>query len=182
MDLPAVMGLMIEDVAQDLDQGHALGLALHAAIAEEARHLGLVVAVQDADQPLILPDPGGAQLGEIAVELLVEAGDIPLARRQARQPEAVAHQDMVEGAVDGAEEAGPGRLALGVGKLGTGLVNPPIGPGVVLGQLAEIDDVHRPSPWSRCRTIMAETRRPVCCANGAQPRQKGFEASRSTST
>ena len=83
MNLPPVMGLMIEDMAQDMDQGHAPGLAFHAAIAEGARHLGLVISADHADQALILPDPGGAQLGEIAVELLIEAGDALVARCQA---------------------------------------------------------------------------------------------------
>src|SRR5262249_48302106 len=141
------VGLVVEDMAEDLDQRQAPVLALGAAIAKGARQLRFFIAADDADQPLVLGHPGGAQLAEIAVELLVEADEAGVAARQAREPEPVAHQDVVEGAVDGAEEAGARRLALGIAELGAGLVDPPIGPGIVLGQSTEIGAMHRPSPW-----------------------------------
>jgi hypothetical protein len=143
VDLAAVMRLVVDDMAEDLDQRPTLVLPGRVAVGELAGQRRLVETADDGDQPLVLGPAGGAQLGEIAIEFLVEALDAMGLAVETRQPNPVADQDVVQREVDRAEEGGPLRLALGVGELGASRVEPVVGPGVVGGQTAKIGGIQQ---------------------------------------
>ena len=84
---------------------------------------------------------------EVLVEDLVEAGEGGGLLLQALAVDEVGEEDVVQGAVDGAEEPAAVADALLVGEPGARRVEPPVGPRVVPGGGGEIDQ-HRGSSVS----------------------------------
>ncbi len=71
MDLAAVVGLVVEDMRQHLDHGRAFVLAGHIAIDQLVGDIGIGIAVDDGDDPLVLADARRLELVKIGIEFLV---------------------------------------------------------------------------------------------------------------
>ena len=139
MSLTAVMGLVIEEVNQERRQ---LLLDLHRAagraIAQRALEIRFAQRADVIDDALVLPPARLAEPGEILMEDRIElAGRLALAG-EALHPDPVAHEQMIEGAVQRAEEGPVVGAVVAVGQQGGRAIEPPVHPGVVIGQHREL--------------------------------------------
>ena len=101
-------------------------------------------ASQNSTYPLVLRRVGVAEHVEFLVEDLVEAGEGGGLALQALAVDEVGEEDVVQGAVDGAEEPAPVPDALLVGEPRARGVEAPVGPLVVAGRGGKFDQ-HGPS-------------------------------------
>ena len=109
--LSAVVNLVLEEVGQALPERQAEVLAgLHRVEGQGAVELGRVHGVGEFDVPLVLRPVRAAQLVEIVVEDLVEAGKCSGLLFEAFAIDEIGQQDVVQGAVDGLEEARRSRI------------------------------------------------------------------------
>ena len=131
MRLAAMVGLMIEEVRQDLCHLRPHRVAGHRAIDEilfEARRRNRIDKRNDA---IVHGDARSLQRGEVGVQNLVEAGDAGAGAVEPPQPHLVADQDVIERLQQRGKDAGArGRERLGL-QLAHGFVQPRVGPAVV---------------------------------------------------
>src|SRR5262249_53644515 len=138
MRLAAVMGLVIEEMQKQRRQVLLeLSGAPRAAIAEPAREVSFREPRNVRTDARILGAPPRAQLREILVEDGVERLGLRALAGEAMHPDAVADQQMVQGAVQRAEERAAVPAILGVGNARGGGVEPLVDPGVVGRQQLE---------------------------------------------
>ena len=73
MDLPAMMGLMVEEMDQSRRQGLLdLGRIRDRPVADASRQIGIGKAVDIADDPLVLPRARRTKLGKILEQDRIE--------------------------------------------------------------------------------------------------------------
>src|SRR5579883_3385418 len=135
MRLATMMGLVIEEMQEQWRQMLLeVGGAPRAVIADRAREVSLRESRDIFADARVLGAALGAQLREILVEDAVELpGHLTLAGESVHQ-DYVAHQQMVQGAVQRAEERAAIAPVLGVGDARRGLVEPLVDPAVVRGK------------------------------------------------
>lgn len=135
--LAAVVGLVVEEVRQEVGEGLLVGFSRHGAIGDRAREGWRVVGVNQRDQAGVLGQAGAGEGGAVLEQDGVKPVGGVARAGQPVQPDAIGDQKMVEGAVQAAEKD-PCRPAIGVlGQGEGGGVNPRVGPFVVSGELAE---------------------------------------------
>ena len=119
------------------------------AVGEGRGEVGFRQAVDIGDDAVILDLARGVERIEILEQDLVEPGLHGALAGEAAEPDAVGDDEMVEGAVERAEEGAARRPVVGVGKGPGGRVEAAIGPAVVAGEHLEVI-LHQRTP-SRSR-------------------------------
>ena len=103
--LAPVVDLVLEEIGQAPPERQAEVLPrLHSVEGEELVELGRVERVAEPDVPLVLGGVGVAERIEVVVEDLVETGKRGGLALQALAVDEVGEENVVEGAVDGAED------------------------------------------------------------------------------
>ena len=125
-------------------QRRLLSLALGIRIGKRLVEAALGDAADEVYEMIVLGLTGDAQGDEIAVEHLVERDLRVGLVLNPGDPDAVADQQMIQRAMDRAEEGRARLHVLGLGQGGAGIVEPAIGPGVVTRQSEEIAFAHQP--------------------------------------
>jgi hypothetical protein len=159
--VPAVVGLVVEDVHQRLPARLALRLACGGGVFEVGGDVGGGEAVHVADHALVFPLARRAQVLEVLEKNRVQLALRTAGALEAAHPNAVGDQQVVQRAVQ-AVEKDPGRAAVVViGERGGGGVEAPVGPTVVGRHGPEMRRKvgHRPSSAGRVST--PTLRRPV---------------------
>ena len=90
------------------------------------------------NDPFVFVASCGSEAGEIVMDDLVELGVHRPFAGESSHPDAVGYDEMVEGAMEGAEESTAVLAIIGIGSLGCGLVEPLVGPAIVLGEHREV--------------------------------------------
>jgi len=140
--LPAVVGLVVEEMHQDPAHRRGHRVARHVRVAQRRVGRRLVERVAVGDDLRVLGRARHVQADEIAVEDLVEAVDLRRMPGQPSHPQPVADQDVVERGVDRAEERRALHEQLVVVQLAAGGIEPRVGPLVVAREHAELVGLH----------------------------------------
>src|SRR5579883_264605 len=142
MHLGAMMRLVIEEMGEDPGETRLLGLAARRMISEQPVERRIVVAVDNGDESGVLGFPRLPQADEVVIENLVERLEAGILAGDPTQPDAIAHDQVIERAVDRAEEGEARLMVLDIRKLRASRVEASVGPGVVAGEVVEIGGLH----------------------------------------
>jgi hypothetical protein len=135
MCLAAVMRLMIEKMIKR--RGKHLFYVLWVNDGTEADRFNEIVLAQCADvveNAFIFHASRCPQLHEIVVEDCIETGRDSTLGGEAAHPDAIADQEVVEGAVQRFEEGAPIGAIVPIRDLGRGVVEPFVAPGIITGK------------------------------------------------
>jgi hypothetical protein len=142
MGAAAMMGLMIEEVHQDWSELLLVRGRRHGPIGNGLVQVALGLAMDDIDQPQVLGHSRAGKHIAIVVEDRVEVAWMVAFAGQSLQPDAIGEQQMVERAMQAAEE-NPGGTAIGfVRHLERRGIESAVCPVIIVGKLPEIINAH----------------------------------------
>ena len=142
MGVAAVVGLMIEQMQQDVLQRLAVWLARHVLVVKDLAEIGLAIGSDQIDQACIFGDPAAQKFAAIVMDDGVEPSRMFAGAGQALQPDAIGQQQMIQRAVQAAEENAGGPAVLFLGDCEGGAVDPKVGPAIIVGKLPKDLDRH----------------------------------------
>ena len=170
MRLAAVVGLVVEEMIERRRQRLLDLLRPHdGPVAERAGEVGLGQFLDIAADPLVLGAAGGAQRREVVIKDGVQALRHLALAGEACHPDAVADQQVVEGAVQRLEEGAAVGPVGGLAHLRRRVIEPFVAPGVVAGEHPIARCHFRPLKPSRYPQPAAHSRR---LAGPKSPRYK----------
>lgn len=133
VDLPPVVGLVIKEVGNQQSHGVRVQAALMITVAQTLSQKRFGQTHCKGFNLLICLGSSGLQLSKVIVQNLIEAGGRDLISGKAAQPDTVAHQNMIERAVNTFEKSWPDPFALRIIKLVTSRIDLTIGQSIVPG-------------------------------------------------
>ena len=95
MGLPAMMGLMIEQMHKNIREKLRLRHSRGRLVAVQTSQCGVIVFIDNRDQPVILRDPRSRQFGAVFVKDGVKMIRMVALTGQPLQPEAIGQQQMI---------------------------------------------------------------------------------------
>ena len=133
MGVAAMMGLMIEEVHQDWSELLLVRGRRHGPIGNGLVQVALGLAMDDSDQPQVLGHSRAGKHIAIVVEDRVEVAWMVAFAGQSLQPDAIGEQQMIQCAVQAAEEhTGPAPIGF-VRHRKRCAIEAAVGPMVVVG-------------------------------------------------
>jgi hypothetical protein len=144
--MPAMMGLVIEQMQQYVLQHLLLRRARHGLVRHGGDEVFLAVVTDNAHETRIFRHPRAGELAAVFEQDGVETPRVLAFASQAFQPDTVGEQQMIQGAMQAPEEHAGGTAIMLLGHFKRGRIDAPVGPVIVVGEQPEIFDAHGSYP------------------------------------